>query len=173
VRRSLVLAPQATVLAKQALANLLQLANTKGQLRVAAPQPLALACRIYTTAPGGGTYGQGIPALPLGSFSSEARTLAGVRNRDGYRTNVGFASGTSRVNAVARLYDASGALLATRSDLSIPPASLQQFRLQDLFPGAPDPNPVGSIQVVPTGPLAVYLSVVDGTSQDPVLLLAP
>lgn len=33
--------------------------------------------------------------------------------------------------------------------------------------------PGGSLEVIPNGPLGVYLSVVDGTSQDPVLVLQP
>jgi hypothetical protein len=76
------------------------------------------------------------------------------------------------VNATARLYDTNGSKLAERTDLFVPARSLQQFRLEDLFPGVPSPNPVGTLEVIPNGPLVVYLSVVDGSSQDPVLVLA-
>ncbi|MFN3414072.1 MAG: hypothetical protein ACK42L_08450 [Thermoanaerobaculum sp.] len=67
-----------------------------------------------------------------------------MRTQEGFRTNVGLATPSQGVNATARLYDASGSRLAERSGLYVPPRSLQQFRLEDLFPGGPRPNPVGT-----------------------------
>jgi hypothetical protein len=72
-----------------------------------------------------------------------------------------------------RLRDADGRLLGTAESVWVAPRSLLQLSLAAAFPGAPMPAEVGSIEVVPDGPLAAYLSVVDGSSQDPVLVLAP
>lgn len=173
VTRTVTLSARSTVVIQRLFASLLGVTNTKGSLSLVSAQPVAAACRIYTPVAGAGSYGQGVPVLPMAGFSSQRKVLAGVRTRDGFRTNVGFATPSQGVHATARLYDASGAVLAQRSDLYVPPRSLQQFRFEDLFPAAPNPNPVGTLEVIPNGPLVVYLSVVDGSSQDPVLVLAP
>lgn len=172
VTKMLVLAPWETRTVERLFATLLGVGNTKGSLAVVGSQPLVASCRIYTPTTAG-SYGQGIPVLPIAAFSSQAKFVTGLRARDGFRTNVGFVASSPGVNATARLYDASGALLAERTGLYIPPRSLQQFRFEDLFPVAPVPIPVGSLEVIPDGPLGVYLSVIDGSSQDPVLVLVP
>ncbi|MGC8916593.1 MAG: PKD domain-containing protein, partial [Thermoanaerobaculum sp.] len=172
VLKTVTLAPGETRVVERLFTSLLGVGNTKGSLSLASGQPIVAACRVYTPTTQG-TYGQGVPVLPVSAFSSGTRFVTGVRNRDGFRTNVGLLTPSGGVNATARLYDGSGSKLAERSDLYVPPRSLQQFRLEDLFPGAPVPNPAGSLEVIPSGPLAVYLSVVDGTSQDPVLVLVP
>ncbi|MCS7182641.1 MAG: hypothetical protein NZ869_05980 [Thermoanaerobaculum sp.] len=170
--RTLNLAPWETRTLERLVSSFLGLTNTKGALSVVSARPVTTACRVYTPS-ASGTYGQGVPVVPISTFSSQAKFVTGLRTRDGFRTNVGLVAPTDGVNAQARLYDASGALLAQRSDLFIPGRSLQQFRFEDLFPGATPPHPVGSLLVIPNGPLGVYLSVVDGTSQDPVFLMAP
>lgn len=173
VTRTVALPARSTVVIKRLFASLLGVANTKGSLSLVSTQPIAAACRVYTPVSGAGSYGQGVPVLPLAGISGQRKVLTGVRTAGGYRTNVGLATPSQGVNATARLYDASGARLAERTGLYVPPRSLQQFRLEDLFPGVANPNPVGTLEVIPNGPLVVYLSVVDGSSQDPVLILAP
>ncbi len=107
------------------------------------------------------------------ALAAAPRTIAGVRQSEGYRSNVGLLSGSRGVIVTLRLRDADGTVLATRTNLYVPPRSLLQLGLATLFPGAPAPEPVGAVEVLPDGPLLAYLSVVDGSSQDPVLVLAP
>jgi len=64
-------------------------------------------------------------------------------------------------------------LLGTAASVWVAPRSLLQLSLAAAFPGAAMPAEVGSIEVVPDRPIAAYLSVVDGSSQDPVLVVAP
>ncbi len=173
VTQRVTLSAGSTVAIKQLFATLFGITNTKGSLSVVSTHPIAAACRVYTPVSGAGSYGQGVPVLSLSAISGQRKVLTGVRTVNGYRTNVGLATPSQGINATARLYDANGNRLDERSDLYVPPRSLQQFRLEDLFPRASPPNPVGTLEVIPNGPLAVYLSVVDGSSQDPVLILAP
>lgn len=152
---------------------LLGVTNGKGALLVSGTSPVVVSSRTYTNRPGGGTYGHGAPPVNPQGLSAVARTIAGVRHDQVYRSNVGFVTGQSGVLVTARLRDANGEVLATRSGFFVPPRSLVQIGLASLFPGASASSPVGAIEVLPNGPLLAYLSVVDGTSQDPVLVLAP
>lgn len=147
--------------------------NGKGALLVSSSGPLVVSSRTYTDQAGSGTYGHGGPPVRPQALAATPRTIAGVRQTGGYRSNVGLVSGSRGVTVTLRLRDADGAVLGTRSGFRVPPRSLVQVGLATLFPGAPLPDPVGAIDVLPDGPLLAYLSVVDGSSQDPVLVLAP
>jgi PKD repeat protein len=147
--------------------------GAKGALAVSSSRPVAVASRTYTNRPGGGTLGFGAPPVRPATLSATARTLAGARASDGYRSSVGLVSGPAGARVTLRLRDADGRLLGTAESVWVAPRSLLQLSLAAAFPGAPMPAEVGSIEVVPDGPLAAYLSVVDGSSQDPVLVLAP
>lgn len=163
----------ATVVVEDVAGTLFGVANGKGALLLRGSAPLVVASRTYTNRPGGGTFGHGGPPVRPQVLSAAPRTVAGVRQTGGYRSNVGLVTGSRGVIVTLRLRDADGTVLATRSSLYVPPRSLVQLGLANLFPGAPAPDPVGSLEVLPDGPLLAYLSVVDGTSQDPVLVLAP
>jgi PKD repeat protein len=167
------LPPYATRVFADAAGTLLGVTNGKGALLVSGTSPIVVNSRTYTNRPGGGTYGHGAPPVSPQGLSSAARTFAGVRHDQVYRSNVGFVTGQSGVLVTARLRNANGEVLATRSGFYVPPRSFVQLGLASLFPGASAPAPVGAIDVLPNGPLLAYLSVVDGTSQDPVLALAP
>ncbi|WP_038050592.1 PKD domain-containing protein, partial [Thermoanaerobaculum aquaticum] len=153
VTRTVALPARSSVVIKRLFASLLGVSNTKGSLSVVSTQPIAAACRVYTPVAGAGSYGQGVPVLPLTGITGQRKVVTGVRTQDGFRTNVGLATPSQGVNATARLYDANGSKLAERTDLFVPARSLQQFRLEDLFPGVPSPNPVGTLEVIPNGPL--------------------
>lgn len=130
------------------------------------------ALRCYTTRALGGTLGFGAPALLPAALHSATRTLPGVRALDGYRTNFGLFTGASGANVTLRLRNTNGAVLATNAAIWVPPRTLYQASLGDLFGGA-KPNPVGAVEISTNAPLGAYLSVIDGLSQDPILVLAP
>ncbi|MGV8039454.1 MAG: PKD domain-containing protein [Thermoanaerobaculaceae bacterium] len=163
----------ATQVVEDVAGALFGVANGKGALLLRGSAPIVVTSRTYTNRQGGGTYGHGGPPVEPQALTPAARTIAGVRQTGGYRSNVGLVTGSRGVIVTLRLRDADGSVLATRSSLYVPPRSLLQLGLANLFPGAPAPDPVGSLDVLPDGPLLAYLSVVDGTSQDPVLVLAP
>ncbi|MFN3414073.1 MAG: PKD domain-containing protein [Thermoanaerobaculum sp.] len=70
VTRTVVLPARSTLVIKRLFASLLGLSNTKGSLSVVSTQPIAAACRVYTPAAGVGSYGQGVPVLPLTGISA-------------------------------------------------------------------------------------------------------
>ena len=173
VANPVMLAGQATQVMGDVAGSLFGVTNGKGALLVRSTGPVVVSSRTYTNREGGGTYGHGGPPVQPQALVATPRTIAGVRQADGYRSNVGLVTGSRGVLVTLRLRDADGAVLATRSNFYVPPRSLVQLGLTTLFPGAPLPDPVGAIDVLPDGPLLAYLSVVDGSSQDPVLVLAP
>lgn len=148
--------------------------NGKGALVVSGGgASIVLASRTYTTRVSGGTLGQGVPAIQLGSISTTTRVLSGIRVDTVNRTNIGLVSlsGSATVDLVLR--DADGTVLGSRSGFWIPPRSVVQLSFADAFPGAAAPNPVGSLEVTPHAPVVVYLSIIDGTSQDPSFVAVP
>lgn len=173
VASPLTLLPFATAAVPDVAGSLFGVTNGKGALLVRSDRPLVVTSRTYTNRSGGGTYGHGGPPVQPQALAATPRTIAGVRQTDGYRSNVGLVTGSRGVLVILRLRDADGAVLGTRSSFYVPPRSLVQLGLAALFPEALPPSPVGSIEVLPDGPLLAYLSVVDGSSQDPVLVLAP
>jgi len=173
VSAPVMLQPYTTLVVGDVAGALFGVTNGKGALLVSSTSPLVVSSRSYTNRSGGGTYGHGGPPVRPQALAATPRTIAGVRQTGGYRSNVGLVSGSRGVTVTLRLRDADGAVLGTRSGFRVPPRSLVQLGLTALFPGAPLPDPVGAIDVLPDGPLLAYLSVVDGSSQDPVLVLAP
>lgn len=79
---------------------------------------LAVTSRTYNLGPGGVTYGQGIPAIPLATATASSELILpmvhSVPNR--FRTNLGLiqaASGTFQVEVT--VYSSGGSLLAVKS----------------------------------------------------------
>jgi CSLREA domain-containing protein len=142
--------------------------GAKGSLVVVGSPQIVVTSRTYTTRTGGGTYGLGVPAVEAQAFSPRRKVVAGVRNADGYRTNIGFVGGSSDESFTVSLRGADGTVLATNS-VSVPQRSMEQSSLDDLFGAAASGLAIGSVDVAATGqPLLVYVSVVDGSSQDPI-----
>jgi PKD repeat protein len=173
VSAPVMLQPYTTLVVGDVAGSLFGVTNGKGALLVSSTSPLVVSSRTYTNRSGGGTYGHGGPPVQPRALVATPRTIAGVRQTDGYRSNVGLVTGSRGVTVTLRLRGDDGAVLGTRSGLHVPPRSLVQLGLTALFPGVPLPDPVGAIDLLPDGPLLAYLSVVDGSSQDPVLVLAP
>jgi hypothetical protein len=56
--------------------------------------------------------------------------------------------------------------------LTVKPRTLRQLSVEKLFGnGVPKPDPAGSIVVKASRPYVAYLTVIDGTSQDPVFVM--
>ena len=92
--------------------------------------------------------------------------------RDGFRTSVGVVTGDAWATVEFRLRDADGALLA-KEFVEVPPRTLTQHSLNKLFGNnVTEPDPVGSLVVASGEPFLPYLTVIDGTSQDPVFVMA-
>ncbi|HEX8153493.1 MAG TPA: hypothetical protein VF698_10225, partial [Thermoanaerobaculia bacterium] len=112
--------------------------------------------RIYTNAPGGGTYGQ---AVPFGEPRTGEADLLHVERRSEFRTNVGAVL-TQPGSVRFQLFDASGNLLGetTRTGVVI------QFPLTELT-GERVHN--GRIRISSETPFVPYASLVDNRSGDP------
>jgi PKD repeat protein/GH25 family lysozyme M1 (1,4-beta-N-acetylmuramidase) len=155
----------------------------KGALRVTFNNdlgvPPVVISRTYTPAPGGGTYGQIAPGVPVIAGSTASPLwITGMRNSgttEGFRTNLSLSN--LRVDADTgtiglALYDASGALVSTATR-ALPPLGYSQIAVRNLFTGAGlDTLGAFAIRVdVPAGVDAqAFASVVDNLTGDPVLV---
>jgi PKD repeat protein len=127
-----------------------------------------VASRTYTTAGGGGTYGQSID--PVTSFAFDSY-VPGLRSDSAFRSNVGFANGSdATIGIAATLLSSSGQTLAT-AFVQLGPRGQVQYSLASLFPSLNIPA-LGTVTLqahTDSGPvLFAYGSMVDNTSGDPV-----
>ena len=91
--------------------------------------------------------------------------------REGFRTNVGVVTGDAWVTAEFRLLDGDGTLLATQVT-ELPPRTLKQVSVEALFDDDVEaPDPAGSLFVSSGEPFLAYLTVIDGSSQDPIFVM--
>ena len=91
---------------------------------------------------------------------------------DGFRTNVGVVTGDAWATVEFRLRDADGILLG-QEFLEIPPRTLQQLSINKIFGNqVKKPDPVGSLVVTSGTEFLAYLTVIDGTSQDPLFMMS-
>ncbi len=127
----------------------------------------AIMTRTYT-GDEDGTFGQAIP--PQIPAHSGTQVITGLRGSPGFRTNFGVASASpSTVQVSLTLHTGSGSRLGPT--LSVAPFQQNQWPLESLF-GAPVLAGVSaaSLEVSCSGPVAVYASVVDDDSGDPIFL---
>ncbi|MEA2569848.1 MAG: hypothetical protein QOI24_1849 [Acidobacteriota bacterium] len=141
----------------------------------ASPQLATIAAsRTYNIA-ANGTFGQFIPAIPLASFlgkSDAAKiSLQQVAQSAAFRTNFGFVEGSGQaVDMVLTLRNATGGVVATRP-YSLKAFEHQQINMATLFPGTTLSD--GRLEVAVTsdgGRVTAYASVLDNTTQDPLLV---
>jgi hypothetical protein len=146
--------------------------NGKGALVIKASKPISVTSRVSTTIPRGGTSGNGVRTIHGSELKDGEVFLPGVRMRDGFRTNIGIVSGDAWATVELMLLDADGIVLA-QEYVDLPPRTLTQYSLKKLFGnGVAKPNPVGSLVVSSGEPFLAYLTVIDGTSQDPVFVMS-
>jgi hypothetical protein len=143
-----------------------------GALRIESSGAIVVAARVATAGPQGGTAGNGVRTVHGDDWSSGSVVLPGVRLRDGFRTNVGFVSGDSPLQVQCTLLNGNG-IVAARATVNLEPRSFRQRSVQQIFGSdlAPVPDPVGTIIVEGTGDFLAYLTVIDGSSQDPVFVM--
>ncbi len=146
--------------------------NGKGTLLIEASGSVTVTSRVATAGPNGGTSGNGVRTFHDGAWSKTQAMLPGVRMRDGFRTNVGFISGAEAITVRCKLFNMDGALVAEGS-VNVKPRSLRQLSVERIFgsSGYTVPDPVGAIIVEGDGDFLAYLTVIDGTSQDPVFVM--
>jgi hypothetical protein len=143
-----------------------------GALLVEASGSVVVTSRVATAGPEGGTSGNGVRAVHLDDWSDGTMVLPGVRMLDGFRTNVGLVTGDSSIDFHCTLYNGNGAV-AAETTLTVPPWSMRQRSMKQLFgaAGYPIPDPVGTILVEGDGDFLAYMTVIDGSSQDPIFVM--
>jgi hypothetical protein len=165
------LEPYETRTIEDVLLDLFSIDDGKGVLVVKSTQVITVTSRVFTGGPLGGTSGNGVRVVRAIELSSEDAVLPGVRMLDGFRTNVGVVTGILGATFRFDLRDAGGTLLAT-AFRSVEPRSLRHLSMEKLFGrDVAAPEPVGSIVVSGNADFLAYLTVIDGTSQDPVFVM--
>jgi hypothetical protein len=160
-----------TLLLEDVALSLFGVDNGSGALAIEASGEVQVTSRVTTAAPAGGTSGNGVRAVHLGDWSNGRLVLPGARLVDGFRTNVGFVTGDAAVDFQCTLYNGNGAVAAEAS-IRVNPRSLRQRSLEQLFGGGfQPPDPVGTLVVEGDGDFLAYLTVIDGTSQDPIFVM--
>jgi hypothetical protein len=146
--------------------------NGKGVLIVKASKPITVTSRVWTDGFKGGSSGNGVRTIHQSKLIDGEVVLPGVQMTRGFRTNVGVVTGEAWATMEFRLRDADGTVLA-RKFLDIPPRTLKQLSMQGLFGQKLKtlPDPVGSLVVTSGTEFLAYLTVIDGTSQDPLFIM--
>jgi hypothetical protein len=146
--------------------------NGKGVLVVKATKPITVTSRVSTAGPNGGTSGNGVRTVHSSALTDGEVVLPGVRMLQGFRTNVGVVTGDAWTTLDFRLRDADGVLLAQKF-MEVPPRTLKQLSMNKLFGNqVTNTNPVGSLVVTSGTEFLAYLTVIDGTSQDPLFMMS-
>jgi len=146
--------------------------NGKGVLIVKATKPITVTSRVWTAGPGGGTAGNGVRTVHSSELVGGDVVLPGVRMLDGFRTNVGVVTGDAWATLEFRLRDSDGVLLG-QEFLEVPPRTLKQLSINKIFGNnVATPDPVGSLVVSSGTEFLAYLTVIDGTSQDPLFMMS-
>jgi hypothetical protein len=147
--------------------------KSKGTLIIRASKPITVTSRVSTSGPGGGTSGNGVRTVHTSNLVAGGEVLLpGVRMKEDYRTNVGVVTGNAWATVEFRLRDADGMLLGQKF-LEVPPRTLRQMSLEQLFGKKVQlPDPVGSLVVTSATEFYAYLTVIDGTSQDPLFMMS-
>ncbi len=167
------LGPHATRNLDDVLYNEFGIDNGKGVLVVDSNQQVTVTSRVFTDGPQGGTSGNGVRTVPVSAMKSGTAVLPGVRMVDGFRTNVGFVTGDQGTTFTCKLYDIrrdpAGAGLRDRAGVvaqaAIGGADLRRQRLPGARPGGDDHGRECGADFL------TYLTVIDGTSQDPVFVM--
>ncbi|MCG6948391.1 MAG: matrixin family metalloprotease [Acidobacteria bacterium] len=174
VAENILLGPHTTRNIDDVLFEKFGISNGKGVLMVRSTRTVSVVSRVFTaceTCPGGGSSGNGVRAVRSTSLTSGDTVLPGVRLLDGFRTNVGLVTGGQSVPFTIDLRDQGGTLRATAFK-TLPPKTLQQWSVENLFGrNFVKPDPAGSIVVSADQPYLAYITVIDGTSQDPVFVM--
>ena len=173
--KSLLLQAGTTVVFPDVLGSLFGRTQDYGAILITSPSPaLVVESETSTTAKGGGTVGQALPAFGPADFArASPRTLAPIRENASFRTNLVLANATEApLVAHVALFAADGTLLGAR-DVDLPPLGMTQLNRVAAALGAATLD-LGRISVstpTPGGLVAAYASVIDNTTNDPRTIL--
>jgi hypothetical protein len=135
------------------------------------------ASRTYAST-AGGTFGQFIPALPTANFVGHSDTslvsLQQVAQSTAFRTNFGLVEGSgSPAQVQLTLFNGQGQQLA-QNTFNLRPYELQQFSFGNAFPSVTGNVADARVEakvIGDTGKISAYASVLDNTTNDPLLVL--
>jgi PKD repeat protein len=152
------------------VAQMFGISNGSGALRVTwngSPGPIVTS-RTYTSAVGGGTFGQSID--PVASFANDS-VVPGLRADSSFRSNAGFVNGGDLpMTVTATLLSDFGIVIGT-TQVGLAPRSQVQYAIGTLFPAANTPR-AGTLTLIAhadgSAALFAYGSIVDNASGDPV-----
>jgi photosystem II stability/assembly factor-like uncharacterized protein len=165
------LSPGATLSLRDVLGSAFGLDSAFGALRVSSNSSDLDVVSVTSTPGFGGTFGQTVPAVPVGELvsSGSARSIPYVREGDGFRSNLVLSSNSNVETTVdAALVAPDGSLLAARS-YSIPPSGMTQVGRVAWEMGVA--QPVTGARLVLSSPtdgaaFTAFLSVIDETTND-------
>lgn len=127
--------------------------------------------RTYAVTPFG-TAGQFIPALSLSKFGlpNATQLLAQVAQSGAFRTNVGLVElGAQPASGVLRFFDKNGASIGS-SAFTLRPR--EHVQLDSLIASGNALSQAARIEVVPSGRVTAYASILDQQTNDPMLIQA-
>lgn len=147
-----------------------------GAIRVASSSAaLAVAGQTSTPSPGGGTFGQSVPAVGAADLVGAApRSILGVREDAAFRTNLILANATETpLDVDVALVAETGASLGTKRYARPPLGMTQVTRVVRDLGVAADVSGARLVLSTPTpgGSFAAYGSVIDAVTNDPRTLL--
>lgn len=159
--------------------------DSKGYFIIDGPgqgRPLQPAARTYNLDPSGGTFGQNLHVFEGTDLVTPGRRafIPGItlsaNGSEGFRTNLGLLNidGTDWAEIRLTLYDEQGEIAGEPLTLWLEPGRLAQFNLASRL-GLQGTNLQGTAMIEHLSgghAVAAYASVIDNTTQDPILIPA-
>lgn len=175
--RSVVLAAGASRRWSDVLGSLFSVERGWGALHVTSVSSgIVAAGQTTTPAPGGGTYGQSVPALSPAEWIAhgDTRSIPGIREDAAFRTNLVVANpGASEVAVALELLAEDGSRLG-EGTATLPPLGMTQLSNVARTLGAEGDVEGARLLLAPSSPggsLAVYAVLIDAVTGDPRTLL--
>ncbi len=147
-----------------------------GSIHYLADGPVVVVSRTWTPAPGGGSYGQTIPGIPLAQASLAGTGQAGalrmlVDQRSGFRANLGLVNVSPvPVTVTVEIFTSDGAPAPGSSSFTVDLAPFDMKQVGDVLSGLEPGQREGLIVragvTSAEGAILAYLSTVDNTTND-------
>lgn len=133
---------------------------------------LAVQGQTWTASPGGGTYGQSVPAFGAAeAVGVTPKTVAGIRQDSAFRTNLVLANMKESAATVEIALLLPDGTTSTTRTIALGPWGFSQLNVEtDL--GVASISGGSFLLTSPDGQVAAYASVIDATTGDPRSLLA-
>ena len=132
------------------------------------PLPIVAARTFNDTA--GGTFGQYIPAVPVGDGASASR-LHGLAGDASARTNIGVLNvSASPLTAILSLWDPSGTQRGSDVSVTVPPWSSSQVNSFNRVAGLEDVSSFSVRMSTPAPAGFLYASKLDNKTSDPIFM---